>query len=113
MTDIATAAMAPPTPPEQSRTENDRPDFAVIFQITTDATKNDIYSAYVADTGETPMLICGYSREWADRNLAELIITRRHGRPRRIVEIDFDAVHTLEQAEAAATQAAATLWGGQ
>jgi hypothetical protein len=109
------AAMAPPADPAQkpASTENNRPDFAIIFQITTDATKNDIWSGWVANPGETPMLIGGYSREWADPDLAEAIITMRHGKPRRIAVIDFDEVHTLEQAEAAATEAAAILRGGQ
>lgn len=81
--------------------EAERPDLMLLVMIACVATDDDVYSAWVAEAGDKPILVGAYDPARIPRSVAEFIIARRHGVPKETIEVDFDKrFRELGQADA-------------
>ena len=71
--------------------EAERPEILLLVKIACEATDGDVYSAWVADPGREPLLVGAYDPDLIPRSTAEYIVGLRHGVPRSVEVLDFDA----------------------
>ncbi|MHA6761807.1 hypothetical protein [Streptacidiphilus sp. PAMC 29251] len=69
--------------------EAERPDTALFVNVACEATNGNVYTAWVAEPGDRPILLVGYDDTRIPRSVVDLIVARRHGVPAEIIEADF------------------------
>lgn len=85
---------------DTSAVETERPDVLLLVKIACEATDGSVYSAWVADPGREPLLVGAFNPDLIPQGTAEFILGRRHGVPRRVEVVDFDAFRSERVAAA-------------
>lgn len=81
-----------------------RPALALYLKITCEATNGSVWSVWVAEPGDEAILMVAHNPDVMPREIVDLIVAMRHGVPREIVEVDFDAFRSERLAAATVTE---------